>query len=134
LADQADVALVESKSNTGGFSPFDPFGWSASDDVADENDWADADDDDDDEFECDCPACRRERANAEAGVPYDHGSYETDDDSSNTRFAPPKAPEIDPNVEPPKPSTPRIDLPADPNFKRTRPKNPMGKKQKKNRR
>ena len=120
LADQADVALIESKSSTAGFGSFDPFGWSTSDDGVD--------DDEGTIGKMTTTMMTTMMTSTNVIVPHAEGSVpmprptcvsitsadETEDDSSNTRFDRPRAPEIDPDVEPRKPSTPRIDLPADP--------------------
>ncbi len=110
LAERADAAVAASAARNAGLNSFDPFGWMDNDDDDDEED-----DEEDDDYECDCPACRAERGEIVVGA--------MDDEDDFT-----------PNIEPPKPSMPRIDPASDPDFKRNRPKDPMGKQRKKNRR
>ena len=118
LTSRGEAAISANTSLSDGFGSFDPFDSYESDE--------DEFDDDEDAEECDCEFCRNERAQAAASAAFSEAAMDQEDDEF--------APYIDPRIDPPLPSRPRIDLPSDPDFKRTRPKDPMGKKRKKNRR
>jgi hypothetical protein len=139
LADRASVSIEQSRISAAGFNPFGSFGLNI-------------DDDDDDDL-CMCPECKRRRANEQAGIPYDDGYSEVYDDdyldsdevdvtqneqSTSTidldRNSTNNDSKYDPIVEPPKPPSPKLEPASDPELKRKRPKDPMGKKRKKRKR
>ena len=109
LADRAEVEVAASAAKTSLLDGFDPFSWMSGDEEDDDED----DDEEDEEDDCDCPSCRARRGEA---------AYDTPKVNDNTRRFEP--------IVPPMPSMPRIKQPVDLDYKRSRPKDPMGKKNK----
>jgi hypothetical protein len=116
LAEQAEIALAKSQSNEHQFAGFDFFGASTSgDNTRVDDSHPEVEDDEDSTFDpdCDCEHCKAERMKSDLPQP----SSSVDD---THQFVP-------------RPPVMRVDSPPDPDFKRTRPKNPMDKKRKKRR-
>lgn len=134
LAERASEEAAKNPFGMGRVGSIDPFGWNASDEDDDEedDDWSD---DDEDSFdpECDCPSCTAARARAGVPLPSRSTNRGESDRSFAARRPMNEQINLPLDLDPPKPSTPRIDPPIDPDFRRTRPKNPMDTKRKKGR-
>jgi hypothetical protein len=142
LVRRAEEELAkESRRGVGGFAAFadllNQSGQRAESAGRDDGFW-DEDQDDEEELldfdpQCPCPDCTAARE--AAGHP--HPESETDHEQLEFQFSRVDSAEADisqSNWEPPTPSQAKIDIPRDPEIRRTRPKNPMAKKRKKKKR